>query len=106
MATAYQPNDSILTSSSQQRRRLRLGEVWVSEGIATEAYISSALAEQKRRPGKRLGEVLVQLGIVGEVVIGQTLARKIGLRFVDLNALEIQSSAQSEIPKKVIVEYA
>jgi type II secretory ATPase GspE/PulE/Tfp pilus assembly ATPase PilB-like protein len=106
MATAYQPNDSILTSSSQQRRRLRLGEVLVSEGIATEADISSALAEQKRRPGKRLGEVLVQLGIVGEVVIGQTLARKIGLRFVDLNALEIQSSAQSEIPKKVIVEYA
>ena len=50
--------------SAQNRRRMRLGEVLVSEGLATDADINSALAKQKLQPGKRLGEVLVELGIV------------------------------------------
>ena len=92
--------------SAQNRRRLRLGEVLVSEGLATDAEINAALAKQKNQPGKRLGEVLVASGIVSEIAIGQTLARKIGLEFVDLRTLTLQSSAVSEIPKKVIREYA
>ena len=63
--------------SAQNRRRMRLGEVLVSEGLATDADINSALAKQKLQPGKRLGEVLGELGIVSEIAIGQTLARKI-----------------------------
>ena len=92
--------------SAQNRRRLRLGEVLVSEGLATDADINAALAKQKSQPGKRLGEVLVESGIVSEIAIGQTLAQKIGLEFVDLRTLTLQSSAVSEIPKKVIREYA
>ena len=92
--------------SAQNRRRMRLGEVLVSEGLATDADINSALAKQKLQPGKRLGEVLVELGIVSEIAIGQTLARKIGLEFMDLRTLTMQSSAVSEIPNKVIREYA
>ena len=91
--------------SAQNRRRMRLGEVLVSEGLATDADIRSALAKQKLQPGKRLGEVLVELGIVSEIAIGQTLARKIGLEFMDLRTLTMQSSAVSEIPSKVIQEY-
>ena len=91
--------------SAQNRRRMRLGEVLVSEGLASDADISSALAKQKLQPGKRLGEVLVELGIVSEIAIGQTLARKIGLEFMDLRTLTMQSSAVSEIPSKVIQEY-
>ena len=91
--------------SAQNRRRMRLGEVLVSEGLATDADINSALAKQKLQPGKRLGEVLVELGIVSEIAIGQTLARKIGLEFMDLRTLTMQSSAVSEIPSKVIQEY-
>ena len=92
--------------SAQNRRRMRLGEVLVSEGLATDADINSALAKQKLQPGKRLGEVLVELGIVSEIAIGQTLARKFGLEFMDLRTLTMQSSAVSEIPNKVIREYA
>ena len=92
--------------SAQNRRRLRLGEVLVSEGLATDAEINAALAKQKNQPGKGLGEVLVESGIVSEIAIGQTLARKIGLEFVDLRTLTLQSSAVAEIPKKVIREYA
>ena len=91
--------------SAQNRRRMRLGEVLVSEGLATDADINSALAKQKLQPGKRLGEVLVELGIVSEIAIGQTLARKIGLEIMDLRTLTMQSSAVSEIPNKVIREY-
>ena len=105
MATAPQTTANQVISA-QNRRRMRLGEVLVSEGLATDADISSALAKQKLQPGKRLGEVLVELGIVSEIAIGQTLARKIGLEFMDLRTLTMQSSAVSEIPNKVIREYA
>ena len=105
MASAPQTTANQVVSA-QNRRRMRLGEVLVSEGLATDADINSALAKQKLQPGKRLGEVLVELGIVSEIAIGQTLARKIGLEFMDLRTLTMQSSAVSEIPNKVIREYA
>lgn len=43
---------------AEARRRLRLGEVLVKEGLVTEAQIETALATQKQGKGKRLGEVL------------------------------------------------
>ena len=60
--------------SAQNRRRMRLGEVLVSEGLATDADINAALATQKLQPGKRLGEVLVDLGIVSEIARANTSA--------------------------------
>ena len=51
----------------QLRRRLRLGEVLVSEGLTSEAEIHVALSQQKKQKGKRLGEVLVELGMLRRV---------------------------------------
>ena len=53
------------------RRRLRLGEVLVNEGLATEMEIQVALKQQKREKGKRLGEVLVEMGVVEEANVAQ-----------------------------------
>ncbi len=88
----------------QLRRRLRLGEVLVSEGLTSEAEIHVALSQQKKQKGKRLGEVLVELGMVDESAIARVLANRLGLPFIDLNSTDIEPDALAEIPARVIRE--
>ena len=88
----------------QLRRRLRLGEVLVSEGLTSEAEIHVALSQQKKQKGKRLGEVLVELGMVEESAIARVLANRLGLPFIDLDSTDIESEALAEIPARVIRE--
>ena len=88
----------------QLRRRLRLGEVLVSEGLTSEAEIHVALSQQKKQKGKRLGEVLVELGMVDESAIARVLANRLGLPFIDLDSTDIESAALAEIPARVIRE--
>ena len=88
----------------QLRRRLRLGEVLVSEGLTSEAEIHVALSQQKKQKGKRLCEVLVELGMVDESAIARVLANRLGLPFIDLDSTDIESDALAEIPARVIRE--
>jgi len=90
---------------TETRRRLRLGEVLVKEGIVSEAQIETALATQKQSEGKRLGEVLVDLRMVDEVTIVRTLANRLGLPFVDLNQIEVAETALKEIPSHVLRDH-
>ena len=94
-----------IQDARQVRRRLRLGEVLVSEGLTTEAEIHVALSQQKQQKGKRLGEVLVELGMVDESAIARVLANRLGLPFIDLDSTDIESDALAEIPARVIREH-
>jgi len=94
-----------IQDARQVRRRLRLGEVLVSEGLTTEAEIHVALSQQKQQKGKRLGEVLVELGMVDESDIARVLANRLGLPFIDLDSTDIESDALTEIPARVIREH-
>ena len=87
------------------RRRLRLGEVLVNEGLATEMEIQVALKQQKREKGKRLGEVLVEMGVVEEANVAQALAARLGLPYIDLDQENVDSSALKDVPAEVIREH-
>ena len=91
--------------ATEARRRLRLGEILVKEGLVTDEQIETALAAQKQTKGKRLGEVLVDLRIVDEVTIVQTLARRLDLSFVDLNQIEVAETALKELPSHVMRDH-
>ena len=99
MATPTVPADH------STRRRLRLGEVLVSEGLATETEIQVALKQQKREEGKRLGEVLVEMGVVDEASVAKVLADRLGLRFIDLDIEKIDSAALKDVPAQIIREH-
>ncbi|HIA77869.1 MAG TPA: hypothetical protein EYO05_06780, partial [Gammaproteobacteria bacterium] len=94
-----------IQDTRQLRRRLRLGELLVSEGLTSEAEIHVALSQQKQQKGKRLGEVLVELGMVDESAIAMVLANRLGMLFIDLDSTDIESDALSEIPARVIREH-
>ena len=66
------------------RVRQRLGDLLVSEGLVTEAQLTSALADQKRT-GDRLGRLLVANQVISEAQLVATLARHFGLDSVDLD---------------------
>ena len=87
------------------RRRLRLGEVLVKEGLVTNEQIETALAAQKQSKGKRLGEVLVELRIVDEVTIVRTLSKRLDLPFVDINQIEVAEAALKELPSHVMRDH-
>ncbi|MEO7836472.1 MAG: ATPase, T2SS/T4P/T4SS family [Acidimicrobiales bacterium] len=66
------------------RLRLRLGDLLLTDGLVTEAQLTSALADQKTT-GERLGRILVASRVVTEAQLLSTLARHFGLDSVDLD---------------------
>jgi type II secretory ATPase GspE/PulE/Tfp pilus assembly ATPase PilB-like protein len=89
----------------QKRKKMRIGEILVEEGFATDKDIQAALGEQKRRRGKRLGEVLVDMGAITEVDLALALANKFDLDFVNLEELAIEPKAMREVPRNVVERF-
>jgi len=87
---------------SQQRKRMRLGEILVEAGLATEADITLALAEQKERKGRRLGEILVAMGTIKEEDLARTLAAKFNIPFIRLDGYSINPAAAAEVGRELI----
>ena len=59
---------------------MRLGELFVQRGLATEAAVSDALAEQKKKGG-RIGEILVAKKVATEEALAQMLAEQMSLPY-------------------------
>ncbi len=86
------------------KKTKQLGEVLVDEGLITQDQLTTATAEQQRL-GRSLGRVLIDLGLIREPDLVSALARKIGLKFVDLNEYQIDPAAASLIPEQVARRY-
>ncbi|MDB4942720.1 MAG: type secretion system protein [Labilithrix sp.] len=89
----------------QARRKLRIGQILVEAGLATQETIERALAEQRLRKGKRLGEVLVELGLVTENDLAVTLGKKFQIPVVDLDSYSIDPAAADLAPRDVIEKF-
>jgi type II secretory ATPase GspE/PulE/Tfp pilus assembly ATPase PilB-like protein len=89
----------------QTRKKLRLGEVLVEEGLVSRQDIEAALVEQQKNRGRRLGAVLIDLGLVAEDALASTIARKFCMPFVDLTGVEIDPAALREIPGEVLEKH-
>ena len=68
---------------ADQRKKLRLGELLVQQGLITTDQLSIALAEQ-RHNNIPIGRLLVRLGFVTESAIRDIMARTIGQEAIDL----------------------
>jgi len=68
---------------AEQRKKLRLGELLVQQGLITPDQLSIALAEQ-RHNNIPIGRLLVRLGFVTESAIRDIMARTIGQESIDL----------------------
>jgi type II secretory ATPase GspE/PulE/Tfp pilus assembly ATPase PilB-like protein len=86
---------------AEQRKKLRLGELLVQQGLITTDQLSIALAEQ-RHNSIPIGRLLVRLGFVTESAIRDIMARTIGQESIDLG----QVVADPEALKLVNQDFA
>jgi len=81
------------------RRKLRLGELLVQQGLLSADQLRIVLTEQKRQDTP-IGRLLVQLGFVTEEVIRDVMAQTIGRESVDLAQVVIDADALDLVPEE------
>ena len=84
---------------AEQRKKLRLGELLVQQGLITTDQLAIALAEQ-RHNNIPLGRLLVRLGFVTETAIRDIMARTIGQESIDLSQVIADPEALSLVPQE------
>jgi general secretion pathway protein E/type IV pilus assembly protein PilB len=89
---------------AEQRKKLRLGELLVQQGLITPDQLSIALAEQ-RHNNVPIGRLLVRLGFVSENAIRDIMARTIGQESIDLAQVVADSEALKLIPQEYARRY-
>jgi type IV pilus assembly protein PilB len=90
--------------SGSQKRRRRLGEVLLDEGLLSQDQLTKAL-EEGTRTGKRLGEVLVAQDIVSEHDVTWRLSHQLGYLFVDLTKERPDPAVSAIIPEPLAKRY-
>jgi len=84
---------------SEQRKKLRLGELLVQQGLITQDQLRIALTEQKSQ-NMPIGRLLVRLGFVTEAVIRDIMARTIGQESIDLSQALVDAEALKLVPQE------
>ncbi len=84
---------------AEQRKKLRLGELMVQQGLITTDQLAIALAEQ-RHNNIPLGRLLVRLGFVTETAIRDIMARTIGQESIDLSQVIADPEALNLVPQE------
>jgi type II secretory ATPase GspE/PulE/Tfp pilus assembly ATPase PilB-like protein len=84
---------------AEQRKKLRLGELLVQQGIITTDQLAIALAEQ-RHNHIPLGRLLVRLGFITEIAIRDIMARTIGQESIDLSQVVADGEALRLVPQE------
>lgn len=84
---------------SEQRKKLRLGELLVQQGLITLDQLHIGLTEQKTQ-NMPIGRLLVRLGFVTEAVIRDIMARTIGQESIDLSNVVVDAEALKLVPQE------
>ncbi len=83
---------------AETRRKLRLGELLMQQGLLTLDQLRIVLTEQKRK-NIPIGRLLVQFGFVTEDVIRDVMARTAGQDTIDLGGVVIDPEALALVPE-------
>lgn len=86
------------------RKKMRLGDVLVQNGVITEADLQRGLEKQKGS-GRKLGETLVDEGITTEENIARALSNQFHYDMVDLSNIEISQEVLDLVPANVLKKH-
>jgi general secretion pathway protein E/type IV pilus assembly protein PilB len=84
---------------AEQRKKLRLGELLVQQGLISTDQFAIALAEQ-RNNNIPIGRLLVRLGFVTENAMRDVMARTIGQESIDLSQVVADPEALKIVPQE------
>ena len=83
---------------AEQRKRLRLGDLLVQQGLLTGDQLTILLAEQ-RNSSIPLGRLVVRLGFATEAAVRDAMARTIGQESIDLSQVVADPDALQMVPQ-------
>lgn len=86
------------------RKKVRLGDVLVQNGVITEEDLQRGLERQKGS-GRKLGETLVDEGITTEENIARALSNQFRYDMVDLSNVEIPQEILELVPANVLKKH-
>lgn len=83
------------------RKRLRLGDLLVDNGVITQEQLDTALQLQVGT-GRKLGEVLIDEGIADDETITRVLSSQLGIEMIDLSNVAIPEDIRNLVPSSVL----
>jgi type II secretory ATPase GspE/PulE/Tfp pilus assembly ATPase PilB-like protein len=83
---------------AEQRRKLRLGELMIQQGLISQDQLRIALIEQEQN-NIPLGRQLVRLGFVSENMVRDLVAHTIGQESIDLTTVVADVDALGMVPE-------
>jgi len=89
---------------AEQRRKLRLGELMIQQGLISQDQLRIALIEQETN-NIPLGRQLVRLGFVSESMVRDLVAHTIGQESIDLTTVIADVDAISMVPEDFARRY-
>ena len=86
------------------RRKLRIGDVLINDGILTPEKLEEALAIQQEKK-KRLGEVLIEDGFITDEAMANALSRQLGYDRANMTDVSIPSDLISMFDVDILKKY-
>ncbi|MBC8063365.1 MAG: hypothetical protein H7Y17_00920, partial [Chlorobia bacterium] len=81
--------------------RVSMVQFLQQKGYLKPEQLEEAVKVQQQTKEPDLGRVLISLGIVGEREVLQAKAQEMGIGFVDLDRVNIESSAINVVPERI-----
>ncbi len=89
---------------AEQKKKIRIGDLLVQEGVITEDQLMTALKEQKKT-GTKLGKSLIDLGYMDEDSLLRFLSRQLGIPFVQLRHFQFDQELIKKLPETTARRY-
>ena len=83
---------------SEPKKKIRIGDLLIQNGIITEDQLMTALSEQKKT-GRKLGAALIDLGYVDEDSLLNLLSRQLEIPFVQLRNYQFNQDLIKKLPE-------
>ncbi len=83
---------------TQERKKIRLGDLLIQNGLISDEQLGEALSSQKAS-GKKLGRALIDLGFVDEDQMLKLLSRQLNIPFIHLNNYDFNPEVTQKLPE-------
>jgi len=83
------------------KKRRHLGEILFKAGLVEKQALIKAIKTSKSS-NKRLGQVLLELGLINEDTLAKAIAKQFGLKYVNLDEVNIPAEATKIVPEDLI----
>ena len=85
-------------SAVQKPKKIRIGDLLVSNKVISQEQLNIALADQKKS-GRKLGKVLIENGFIGEDEMLNFLGQQLNIPFIDLKRFHYKPEVVRMIPE-------